>query len=280
MLQQLIASGTHVVGSDLTQYVEPAVVLFLRAGLVSIAYSIILLIGRKRFPKPTLKDLGVITILGLLNIPINQFLFLTSLKLTTAPHVALAYAMTPVFVLIIAYFFLKEKITKLKALGVALAISGAALIIAKDGLSFTGDGLLGDGLAFTASLSWALYTIVGKKPSQKLGAFYTTGMAMIVGFILYVPIFAFLPNELTLEDYSMKSWGQISYLAFMTSGVAYALWYHALTKLEASKVSVFNNMQPILTTILSIIFLGFALTWGFVLGALLIIAGVVVTQRG
>jgi RarD protein len=225
-------------------------------------------------------NIKIFVVLGILNIPINQFLFLTSLKHTTPPNVALAYAMTPVFVLIIATIFLKERVTKLKAVGVALAITGAAIIISKDGFDFSGEGFYGDLLAFTASLSWAFYTIVGKKPSQQYGAFFTTGMAMIIGFILYIPIYLFMPVELHLSEYSAKNWGQISYLAFMTSGVAYALWYHALTKLEASKVSVFNNMQPILTTVLAVIFLGFTLSWGFALGAGLIIAGVIATQKG
>lgn len=280
LLQQLIASGTHVIGKTLTENVQPSVALLFRAGLVSLAYVSIILIGRKRFKKPTKKEWGTIALLGLLNIPINQFLFLTSLKFTSPPNVALAYAMTPVFVLVIASFFLKEKNSLLKGLGVTLSIIGAVLIISSHDLDFSGDGFKGDVLAFSASFSWALYTIIGKKPSERLGAFVVTGLAMAVGFLMYLPIFAFLPVELEIESITMTNWGQIAYLAFMTSGVAYALWYHALTKLEASKVSVFNNLQPVLTTVLSILFLGYALEQDFVVGAVMIIIGVVITQRG
>jgi drug/metabolite transporter (DMT)-like permease len=280
LLQQLIASGTHVIGKSLTDNVAPSVALLFRAGLVSLAYITIILIGRKRFKMPTKSEWGTIALLGLLNIPVNQFLFLTSLKLTTPPNVALAYAMTPVFVLLIAIFFLKEKITLLKSAGVVLSIIGAFVIISARGLNLSGDGFQGDMIAFAASFSWALYTIIGKRPSQRLGAFLVTGLGMALGFIMYLPIFAFLPAEVDFAAITPTNWGQIAYLAFMTSGVAYALWYHALTKLEASKVSVFNNLQPVLTTVLSIIFLGFALEQDFVIGASLIVIGVIITQKG
>jgi len=280
LLQQLIASGTHVVGKTLTQNVDPTVVLFFRAGLVSLAYLIIIMIGRKRFARIPPKDLTVIALLGFLNIPVNQLLFLSSLKFTSAPNVALAYAMTPVFVLIIAAIFLRERITKLKGIGVLLAIAGAILIISQNGLSLSGDGLLGDILAFCASLSWALYTIIGKQPSRKYGAFYVTGLGMIFGFLFYLPLFWLMPEPMLVDTITITNWMQIAYLAFMTSGVAYALWYHALTRLDASKVSVFNNLQPILTTLLSVIFLSYVVSWEFGLGAGLIIAGVIATQKG
>ncbi|GAB5466423.1 MAG: DMT family transporter [Candidatus Kapaibacteriales bacterium] len=284
ILQQLIASGTHVIGKSLTFSMEPSVVLLFRVLFVSTAYIFLFSFARKRFPKfkVFLKsgDFWQVLLLGILNIPINQFLFLTSLKHTSPPNVALAYAMTPVFVLIIASIFLKEKLTWLKSIGTALAISGAAFIIFTKSEVTIGDSIFGDALAFTASFSWALYTIVGKGPSKRHGAIYVTGMGMIFGMLCYLPIFFLLSDTIQLENYSTTNWLQICYLAFMTSGVAYALWYHALTKLEASKVSVFNNLQPVLTTVLSVIFLGYAFSWDFAFGAGLILSGVFITQKG
>ena len=57
------------------------------------------------------KDIYKLFVLGALNIPINQFLFMTSVHYTTAPNVAFAYGLVPVFVLVIAVIFLKEKLS-------------------------------------------------------------------------------------------------------------------------------------------------------------------------
>ena len=66
----------------------------------------------------------------------------------------------------------------------------------------------------------------------------------------------------------------------ITSGVGYTLWYYALQKIEASKVSVFNNIQPVLTTILAFFILDNVINANFVIAGVLIIAGVIITQRG
>lgn len=280
MIQQLIASGTHVVAKTLTENVAPAVVLFYRALIVSTLYLIYLFAFKKKRRRIEKNDYWKFLVIGLLNIPINQFLFLNSLELTSAPHVAFAYALVPAFVLVISSFWLKEKPTNLKILGIFLAFAGTVLLLLDKGFNVNSGSTIGDLLALTASLSWALYTIIGKQLSEKYGAIFTTGMAMFVGLLFYIPIFHFHPVEYNFNDISTINWLQIFYIAAITAGVGYALWYYALTKIEASKVSVFNNVQPVLTTILSVIFLGHVFTGEFVVGGGLIILGVVLTQRG
>jgi len=280
LFQQLIASGTHIIAKSLTLEVSPPVVLLFRAMSVTILYLIVIAIGRKRFPKIERKDYLMLLGLGILNIPINQFLFLTSMKMTSAPNVALAYALTPAFVFLIGTIFYRDIATKLKVFGLTIAILGAGIIISEKGVDLYSEGFSGDILALLASLSWALYTVWGKKISMKYGAIYISGLTMIIGFLTYVPVFLALNVEWNIADISTKNWLQILYLGLITSGLSYAIWYYALTKIDASKVSVFNNLQPALTTLLSMFFFAFYPSVEFVIGASLIIVGVVVTQKG
>lgn len=280
LLQQLIASGTHIVAKSLTSEVAPPVVLFFRASLVSFLYLFVLYFKRDTFKKVTKKDWLKFILIGLLNIPINQFLFLTAMEMTFAPNVAFAYSLVPAFVLIISVSFFKEKTTKLKLLGIVLAVIGTVLLLLNKGFDLNSVSSNGDMLALLASLSWAFYTLVGKQLVQKYGALFTTGIAMIFGLILYLPIFHFHPAEYLLADISVKNWWQIFYIGAITSGVGYALWYYALQTLEASKVAVFNNIQPVLTTILAYFVFDNVINANFVVAGVLIIAGVITTQRG
>ena len=280
LLQQLIASGTHIVAKSLTSEVAPPVVLFFRASLVSFLYLFVLYFKKDIFKTVSKKDWLKFILIGLLNIPINQFLFLTAMEMTLAPNVAFAYSLVPAFVLIIAVTFFKEKTTKLKILGIVLAVIGTILLLLNKGFDLNTVSTNGDILALCASLSWAFYTIIGKQLVQKYGAFFTTGMAMIIGLILYLPVFHFHPVEYSIADISVKNWWQIFYIGAITSGVGYTLWYFALQKLEASKVSVFNNIQPVLTTILAYFVFDNLISANFVIAGVLIIAGVVITQRG
>lgn len=279
-MQQLIASGTHIVAKTLTTEVPPPVALFYRALIVSTLYSFVLLYKKDTFSKVEKKDWLRFVIIGMLNIPINQFLFLSSLKLTEAPNVAFAYSLVPAFVLIISVSFFKERTTKLKLLGIAIAVIGTVLLLLNKGFDINNLSTKGDILALVASLSWAFYTILGKQLAEKYGAIFTTGMAMVIGLILYLPVFHFHPVQYSLSDISLKNWGQIFYIGAITSGVGYTLWYYALQKIEASKVSVFNNIQPVLTTILAFFILDNVINANFVIAGVLIIAGVIITQRG
>lgn len=278
-LQQLIASSTHVVSKDLTSMVAPPTVLFIRSGIAALIYIIWMLLVKRKFFFIEKKDFPVLLLLSALNIPINQFLFFTAISMTTAPNVALAYGLTPVFVFIIAGIFLKETVNWKKFIGIVLAFAGAALVFFQKGINFSSSTFLGDMLILAASLSWGLYTIFGKSFTRKYGAIYSTSMTMSLGYIMYLPIYLLLQAEFEPSKIAPANWLQMAYLGIFTSVVGYAIWYYALTKIEASKVAVFNNIQPIFTTILAIIFLGHVIEWNFVAGAVFVIIGVILVQR-
>lgn len=280
LIQQLIASGTHIIGKTLTQNVEPSLILFFRAIIVSIAYFLFFIIFKKFYRKIEKQDIKYFFLMGLLNIPLNQFLFLNALERTSAPNVALEYALTPAFVLIIARIFLNERLSKYKTIGVITAISGTILILSEKGFDFSSESFLGDIIGLLASFSWAIYTIVGRKQSQKYGGIFSTGISMFTGTLLYIPIFFILGNTVDITNVTTTNWFQILYLALMTAGLGYAIWYYALSKTEAGKVAVFNNIQPVFTTLLAIIFLAHQPTIQFGIGGFLIIFGVILTQRG
>ncbi|MDC1068632.1 DMT family transporter [Candidatus Kapabacteria bacterium] len=279
VLQQLIASGTHIVASSLTQEVEPKVALFFRSIIVCIAFTIFFLLQKKQIKRIEKSDYFTLVIMGLLNIPLNQYLFLSALEKTSPPNVALAYSLLPAFVLIIAAMFLGEKLRLVKTIGIILAIGGTIILIAQKGFDFSSTSFQGDLLALTASLSWAIYTIVGKRFSQKYGGIYATGLAMFMGTILYQPIFFAQSPEINFELISTKNWLQLLYIGAITSGLGYAIWYYALTKIEAGRVAVFNNVQPVFVTILALIFLDQQLSTDFFIGGSLIIGGIYLTQR-
>lgn len=128
ILNQFIASFTHIIAKDITSYTEPALVLLYRSFVASACFIIYLLFLRKNKIPFDKKDLPVLIILSLLNIPINQFLFVESVKLTSAPNVSLAYSLSPAFVLILSYFLLKEKLTAKKVIGIVIALAGTAVV--------------------------------------------------------------------------------------------------------------------------------------------------------
>jgi drug/metabolite transporter (DMT)-like permease len=280
LIFQLSASGTHLIAKSVTYELHPALLMLLRASIAATVYVIWMLFNRKKLIKIERSDWKTVLLLGLLNIPLNQFLFLTAVKLTTAPNVSLAYALTPAFVMILAISFFNEKASLQKIIGVIIAFTGTLFILFERGIDLSSDNFWGFVIVLSASFFYALYTIIGRDFSIKYGPIYSMGITMISGWILFLPIFFITGVPIELSTISATNWLQVLYLGVITSGVGYGLWYIILTRTEASKAAVFNNLQPVFTTILAVIIFANAVTIPFILGGLLIIGGVITTQRG
>jgi RarD protein len=280
LLQQIIASSTHLFAKNVTSLIHPSTVVLFRGFFSAVAYGLWLLLTRKSLKTIEKDDIPGFFILGALNMPINQLLFIWGVRYTTPANASLAYALTPAFVLIIAVMFLGEKLTKRKLFGIIIAMLGTIIVLFEKGLAFGSEQFLGNIMVLLASISWAIYTSLGKKYAMKYGGIFSTGVSMFTGLLLYIPIVMLLPFDITPSNYDASIWFQLFYLGVITSGLGYALWYFALTKMEASKLAVFNNIQPVLTTIMAFFLFNTLPSEFFMIGAFIAICGVVITQLG
>lgn len=278
LIQMSIAGGTHIVAKAVLGEVDPATLTFLRS-LFSTAGLMALFFARNRQFGIERQDWIKLAWLGFLGLPLNQFLYLYGLGFSTPANGALLYATTPVFVLVLSQFFLNEKITVRKTFGILLAFAGVAVVIFERGVDLSSEHTYGNLMILLAVLAWALFTIQGKPMVLKYGAVKTTALAMTIGMVLFLPIGMFSAARFDFASIDLSHWVGVAYLGLGTSVFGYMLWYYALGKLETSKMAVFANGQPILATILAIIFLQYSITAVFVMGGVVTLAGVVMTQR-
>ena len=218
--------------------------------------------------------------LSFIVIPLNQFLFLYGIKYTTAANAALLYATTPVLVLVFSHFVLQEKLTKLKIAGVLTAFCGVSLIIFEHGISLSSDYTFGNIIMFIAVIAWSLYTIQGKPMVVKYGAFHVASLSMIGGMILFLPLGIYGISRFDLSTLTTAHWEGILYLGLGTSVASYFLWYYAIGKMETTKVAIFANAQPVVTSILAYFFLHQTITLHFAFGAIVTLLGVLLTELG
>jgi drug/metabolite transporter (DMT)-like permease len=217
-------------------------------------------------------------LLGLICIPINQGLFLWGLSYTTPTHGALLYSTLPVFVFLIAHYYLKEEFKWRKIFGIGLAFCGVVYLMLEKGLKFETKYLFGDFLILLAVVSWALYTVMGKPYLNKYGPPFLTFAAVAIGSAVFLP-FGIIPAlQFDWGAVSTKALLSLAYIAFLTSGIAYILWYYALSKLEASRVAIVNNFQPVVTALLSFAFYGERFSLGFVAAGVVILLGVLLVE--
>jgi len=277
ILGQLIAGGTFPIAKIALESFEPFTLAIARFVFASVAlFLIVWLTGRL---KPIQKgDWGKFLWLGFLAIPLNQLLFLYGLKFTTPGRSALYYGATPVFVFLLAIWYLKERPTWKKILGILLSFAGVAVILHAG--RFDRDILFGDILVILAVIAWAAYTIYGKPLLKRYGALTMTAYALGIGTLMYLPLGTWFALKFDFGTVPTEGWLSLGYLAIMTSIFAYTIWYWALARMEASKLAIFQNLQPVIAALLSFIFVGETFGASFFIGGALVILGVLVTQRG
>ena len=105
-------------------------------------------------------------------------------------------------------------------------------------------------------------------------------LVLISGTILFVPIGVFTLTGFEAGAVSARGWLSLAYIAIGTSVIAYTIWFWALGRMEATKLSVFNNLQPIITGLLSFWLMGEQIGVRLIVGGVMVIMGVSLTERG
>jgi len=279
LVQSLLAGGTHIVAKMVVSDVDPFTLTLIRSLISAAALGLILLV-RGKMPDIRREDYVLIFWLSFLAIPVNQFLFLFAMRYTIASNGALLYATTPIVVLLLSHIFLGEGITRRKIAGVVLGFLGVTIVIFERGVSASLDYFFGNVVMFIAVLAWGVYTVFGRRLIVAYGAIEATSVTLIVGTVLFLPIGLIPSLQFPYGQLTAANWVQILYLGVGTSVLSYLLWYYALGRIEAGKVALFANLQPLLTTVLAVIVLGQSVSAAFLIGGTIAIAGVVVAQFG
>jgi drug/metabolite transporter (DMT)-like permease len=282
-IQQLIASMTHVIGKDALETLTPPLALLLRTTIATLCLLIAVTIKRKKFDLFTgivRKDLLRLVALGFLNVLTNQFIYFEGLHLTSPADSSLLYAMTPAIVFVFLLFMHGEKTSWKKIAGIVVAFTGTVIVMFEHGATLASDHTKGNILIFIAVIAWSMFTILGKPLIPKYGALRVTAIHFLFGTILFLPVGILSSDLSTIPSISGKIWTEIIYLGAIGSCLNYILWYFALGKLETSKVAIFQNLQPVLTTIIALILGTVFLTPALVGGGVLALTGVLIVEKG
>ena len=276
LLGQVVFAATPLFAKITLREIDPLTVGVLRFGTSAIILNIFLALQGKRIIPPKKYWLPII-FLGFLAIPANQGCFLFGLQFTSPGHSALLYSMTPLFALLLAIPLLKERLTALKAIGMLIALGGVLIVLLDRNITTEPDFVIGDLIITAGVITWALFTVRGKPLVQEIGSVAAITTTMTAGAILFLPLGIYNTVTFDYSGVSSQAWIGLAFITFITSAVAYPMWYWALKYMEASKLTVFIFLQPVLASIMSYIFLSEELTTHFVSGGIIVIAGVILT---
>jgi drug/metabolite transporter (DMT)-like permease len=251
---------------------SPEDIFFFRFAL---AYLGICFIGKNHLFAKNWKDEFIFLLIGILG---GSSYFLAenfALKITQASNVALIVCTAPLLTAIFSHIYLKnEKLNRRLIQGSLLALFGVALVV------FNGKFILqlnpfGDLLSFLAALSWAFYTILFKRVSNRYPITFITRKVFFYGLLTILPTFIFHP--LTTDTgllFQPAVLGNLLFLGIVASLLCYFFWNNAIKHLGAVQTTNYVYIIPIITLIASSLFLNETITIFAIIGMLFILAGV------
>ena len=219
---------------------------------------------------------------ALLGMCINMLMFFKGLSLSTPINSGVIITITPIMVLLLSYFFLRESIGWRKTVGILIGFAGAL------GLTLFGSKtqqnapniLLGNTLFLINSTSYAAYLIVIKPLTQKYHTITLMKWMFLLGLLLSAPV--------TFSEFSSVQWTSLPFdvvwrMGFVvvgTSFLTYLFNVYALKSLPATTVGAFIYLQPLITIIFAVLTGNDFLDTNKVLATILIFTGVyLVTQK-
>ncbi len=254
---------------------DPALVIFMRM-LTTLAVCLILWRFVKRFEYRA-GDWKYLLSMSLAE-PCLYFLFEGhAMEYTSASQAGVIVSCLPLLVALLAFWLLKEHISRAIIVGFTLCIGGSLLLTWVSPQSTQAPNpILGNTLEFLAMMCAAYYTISIKRLSTRYAPLTLIAMQGLSGTLFFA---AFLPFIDIPEQHEPSALAGILYLGtFVTLG-AYGLYNYAITKVSVLTAAAYSNLVPIFTLILSAILLGEVLTFWQWFSIAVVFVGVMVSQR-
>ena len=259
------------------RYLEPITTVFFRLILSSgILFAGLKIFGKLEKVKREHYKMFLISAL------FNPFLYFLGenfgLKNSSATISAVIIATIPVFSPIAAYFFLKERLSKLNIVGLIVSFGGVVVMLVNKDLSLNAAplGLICLGFAVIAAI---IYSMLFKRLALNYNAFTVIANQNLIGSFLFLPLFLiFEAHKLSSVTFNASWISSLLMLSVFASSLAFVFFAIGTREIGVSKTSIFSNLIPAITAFGSYFLLGEAFSVQKGAGILMVICGLSISQ--
>lgn len=237
---------------------------------------------RKQFAFPKGNEWLYFALLGFLGISFHQWLQSNGLITAQATTTAWIVATTPMFIAILGWLALKEKLTAIQTSGIALATLGVLVVVSKGdfaGLAVGQFGTPGDFLILISSVNWAVFSIISRHGLKNHPSTRMTFWVMTIGWLITSVAFFAQGKTVEIAMLNSRGWWAMIFLGVFTTGLAYIAWFDALSQLPAAQTGAFLFLEPPSSMVVAAIVLYEQVTWASILGGVVILLGVWLVNR-
>lgn len=281
--------GVPVTALLLSQWIAPLAYMETRCAGAALAFWILsLFLPREHVPA---KDLAVIIGGGLIGVVVSQTLTAWALTYTTPVYFSLIATLTPVATMVCAALFIHERITGKGAVGVAIGILGALLMVFMSWQSGNGkNDLLGISLAVLSLITWAVYLIITRSVSARYNAVTQMKWIFLASSLVMLPFSweqlttAPLFSAVSRDAAALSSplWTgilEMTFIVLLATVYGYFAIPFALRYIKTTTVSIYTNLQPIVASLVAICIGQDSLTWDKPVALLLVLLSAWIVTR-
>jgi len=245
-----------------------------------VAYLCIWTISPRKLWAQSWKDETLFFLLGWVGGSIYFITENTALELSYANTVSFIVCTAPLITMLLAILFVKSIIATFPlVVGSLVALLGVGMVV-YNGHFVLQLNPLGDALALSAAISWAVYSLLIKKVSVRYSATFITRKVFFYGIVTSLPLFLFRPWQFPWHQFAVPAvWMNLLFLSVVASFFCFLWWSVAVKKIGALPTSNYVYLNPVTTIIASALFLHEPMTLIAYVGSGLILLGVFMANR-
>ena len=221
-------------------------------------------------------DFGWMLAVGIMGIPVSMLCFQLGVERCNAATAASLICLNPLFTMWIAHLFTSEKMDKAKRIAVAIGMIAAFFMIRPWDLQ-AGNSVTGIILMLAASITFAAYTVMGKRSIGRIGTFAQTSISFILGAAVLLAVILFTGRPV-IQGVA-ANWLVVAYVSIFVTGLGYMFYFLAIRHSDATTGSIAFFIKPAIAPVLAVIFLNESIYWNTIVGVGLLILASVITLR-
>ncbi|MGB4948861.1 MAG: DMT family transporter [Candidatus Competibacter denitrificans] len=197
----------------------------------------------------------LLSVLGVVNF--NTLVYI-GLQQTTATNALITLSVTPVLIVGLSFFLLRQTVTVWQAVGILVSLTGVLVIVGRGDIEVLLARQVnpGDLWALAAVFSWALYSVCLRWRPAGLEPLVFQATTMVFGIVILAPLYAWDVAQGHRIAVNFATVSSIGYLALFPSILAYIFWNRAVAELGANRTGQFLHLMPAFGAVLAMIFLG------------------------
>ena len=261
--------------------ISPITIVWLRFLMGVVILGLVVLL-RRQLTLPDRKEWGYFALLGFLGITFHQWLQSNALQTSEAGTTAWIVSTTPIFMAVLGWFLLKERLGWTKNTGILLAFAGVLVVVSKGNLgsiSIGKFGAPGDVLVLISAVNWSVFSALSRRGLKTYAASLMMFYIMLLGWLFTTLLFFTTSGIGEIPSMTFRSWLAVGFLGIFCSGLAYIAWYDALQALSTAQTGVFLYIEPLVAVIVAFFILGEAITPASLVGGAVILFGVWLVNR-